>query len=174
VGALSPYRGFADIGGKFEAWRHRAGAEAIFRPHLERSPWMRFNVAVCEDTRCCAGCRSNYQAALPLSNLACERPGPTEKSMRQPTGDAHTGLAPSVPAFGRRDATQRDSAAEASCVLRVQHPRVRVDERTIAVPPKASFSDIIHRVARCQEETFQPRSGNKVYSSCAVHRKIGL
>jgi hypothetical protein len=22
-----------------------------FRPHLERSPWMRFNVAVCEDTR---------------------------------------------------------------------------------------------------------------------------
>ncbi len=24
---------------------------AIFRPHLERSPWMRFNVAVCEDTR---------------------------------------------------------------------------------------------------------------------------
>ncbi len=24
---------------------------AVFRPHLERSPWMRFNVAVCEDTR---------------------------------------------------------------------------------------------------------------------------
>lgn len=24
---------------------------AIFRPHLETSPWMRFNVAVCEDTR---------------------------------------------------------------------------------------------------------------------------
>jgi DNA-binding transcriptional MocR family regulator len=24
---------------------------AIFRPHLERSPWMRFNVALCEDTR---------------------------------------------------------------------------------------------------------------------------
>lgn len=24
---------------------------AIFRPHLERSPWMRFNVAVCEDAR---------------------------------------------------------------------------------------------------------------------------
>jgi DNA-binding transcriptional MocR family regulator len=24
---------------------------AIFRPHLERSPWMRFNVSVCEDTR---------------------------------------------------------------------------------------------------------------------------
>ncbi|MGP0089766.1 MAG: PLP-dependent aminotransferase family protein [Xanthobacteraceae bacterium] len=24
---------------------------AIFRPHLERSPWMRFNVTVCEDTR---------------------------------------------------------------------------------------------------------------------------
>ncbi|HTV27945.1 MAG TPA: aminotransferase class I/II-fold pyridoxal phosphate-dependent enzyme [Xanthobacteraceae bacterium] len=24
---------------------------AIFRPHLEPSPWMRFNVAVCEDTR---------------------------------------------------------------------------------------------------------------------------
>jgi DNA-binding transcriptional MocR family regulator len=23
----------------------------VFRPHLERSPWMRFNVAVCEDTR---------------------------------------------------------------------------------------------------------------------------
>jgi DNA-binding transcriptional MocR family regulator len=21
----------------------------VFRPHLERSPWMRFNVAVCED-----------------------------------------------------------------------------------------------------------------------------
>jgi DNA-binding transcriptional MocR family regulator len=24
---------------------------AVFRPHLERSPWMRFNVAVCEDAR---------------------------------------------------------------------------------------------------------------------------
>jgi hypothetical protein len=24
---------------------------AIFRPHLERSPWMRFNVAVCRDMR---------------------------------------------------------------------------------------------------------------------------
>lgn len=24
---------------------------AVFRPHLERSPWMRFNVATCEDTR---------------------------------------------------------------------------------------------------------------------------
>src|SRR6202034_4805881 len=24
---------------------------AVFRPHLECSPWMRFNVAVCEDTR---------------------------------------------------------------------------------------------------------------------------
>ena len=24
---------------------------AIFRPHLERSPWMRFNVTVCEDAR---------------------------------------------------------------------------------------------------------------------------
>jgi DNA-binding transcriptional MocR family regulator len=24
---------------------------AVFRPHLERSPWMRFNVTVCEDTR---------------------------------------------------------------------------------------------------------------------------
>ena len=24
---------------------------AVFRPHLERSPWMRFNVAVCEDKR---------------------------------------------------------------------------------------------------------------------------
>ena len=23
----------------------------VFRPHLEGSPWMRFNVAVCEDTR---------------------------------------------------------------------------------------------------------------------------
>ena len=23
----------------------------VFRPHLERSPWMRFNVAVCEETR---------------------------------------------------------------------------------------------------------------------------
>ena len=23
----------------------------VFRPHLERSPWLRFNVAVCEDTR---------------------------------------------------------------------------------------------------------------------------
>ena len=23
----------------------------VFRPHLERSPWMRFNIAVCEDTR---------------------------------------------------------------------------------------------------------------------------
>ena len=24
---------------------------AVFRPHLERSPWMRFNVAVCDDPR---------------------------------------------------------------------------------------------------------------------------
>jgi DNA-binding transcriptional MocR family regulator len=24
---------------------------AVFRPHLERSPWMRFNVSVCEDMR---------------------------------------------------------------------------------------------------------------------------
>ena len=24
---------------------------AVFRPHLERSPWLRFNVTVCEDTR---------------------------------------------------------------------------------------------------------------------------
>jgi DNA-binding transcriptional MocR family regulator len=24
---------------------------AVFRPHLERSPWMRFNVAVCENAR---------------------------------------------------------------------------------------------------------------------------
>src|SRR6516165_7787564 len=24
---------------------------AVFRPHLERSPWMRFNVAVCDDRR---------------------------------------------------------------------------------------------------------------------------
>ena len=24
---------------------------AVFRPHLERSAWMRFNVAVCEDKR---------------------------------------------------------------------------------------------------------------------------
>jgi DNA-binding transcriptional MocR family regulator len=24
---------------------------AVFRPHLERSPWMRFNVAVCDDKR---------------------------------------------------------------------------------------------------------------------------
>jgi hypothetical protein len=23
----------------------------VFRPHLERSPWMRFNVTICEDTR---------------------------------------------------------------------------------------------------------------------------
>jgi hypothetical protein len=23
----------------------------VFRPHLERSPWMRFNVAVCEEPR---------------------------------------------------------------------------------------------------------------------------
>jgi hypothetical protein len=23
----------------------------VLRPHLERSPWMRFNVAVCEDPR---------------------------------------------------------------------------------------------------------------------------
>jgi DNA-binding transcriptional MocR family regulator len=23
----------------------------VFRPHLERSPWMRFNVAVCENAR---------------------------------------------------------------------------------------------------------------------------
>jgi len=26
----------------------------VFRPHLERSPWMRFNVAVCEDRRALA------------------------------------------------------------------------------------------------------------------------
>jgi DNA-binding transcriptional MocR family regulator len=24
---------------------------SVFRPHLERSPWMRFNVAVCEEPR---------------------------------------------------------------------------------------------------------------------------
>jgi hypothetical protein len=24
---------------------------AVFRPHLERSPWMRFNVSICEDVR---------------------------------------------------------------------------------------------------------------------------
>jgi DNA-binding transcriptional MocR family regulator len=24
---------------------------AVFRPHLERSPWMRFNVTTCDDTR---------------------------------------------------------------------------------------------------------------------------
>jgi hypothetical protein len=24
---------------------------AVFRSHLERSPWMRFNVTVCEDPR---------------------------------------------------------------------------------------------------------------------------
>jgi len=24
---------------------------AVFRPHLERSPWMRFNVTACEDVR---------------------------------------------------------------------------------------------------------------------------
>jgi hypothetical protein len=24
---------------------------AVFRPHLERSPWMRFNVAVCEEPK---------------------------------------------------------------------------------------------------------------------------
>jgi hypothetical protein len=24
---------------------------AVFRPHLERSAWMRFNVTVCEDKR---------------------------------------------------------------------------------------------------------------------------
>jgi len=24
---------------------------AVFRPHLERSPWMRFNVTVCDDKR---------------------------------------------------------------------------------------------------------------------------
>jgi DNA-binding transcriptional MocR family regulator len=24
---------------------------AVFRPHLERSPWMRFNVATCDDVR---------------------------------------------------------------------------------------------------------------------------
>jgi DNA-binding transcriptional MocR family regulator len=24
---------------------------AVFRPHLERSPWMRFNVTTCEETR---------------------------------------------------------------------------------------------------------------------------
>jgi hypothetical protein len=23
----------------------------VFRPHLERSPWLPFNLAVCEDTR---------------------------------------------------------------------------------------------------------------------------
>jgi len=24
---------------------------AVFRPHLERTPWLRFNVTACEDTR---------------------------------------------------------------------------------------------------------------------------
>ena len=23
----------------------------VFRPHLERSPWMRFNIAICDDAR---------------------------------------------------------------------------------------------------------------------------
>ncbi|HWX33013.1 MAG TPA: hypothetical protein VNZ53_36980 [Steroidobacteraceae bacterium] len=29
----------------------RLAPGTVFRPHLERSPWMRFNVAVCVDTR---------------------------------------------------------------------------------------------------------------------------
>ena len=37
-----------------ETARHRGlmlAPGTVFRPHLERSPWMRFNVAVCEDPR---------------------------------------------------------------------------------------------------------------------------
>ena len=36
---------------KRRAWGSDARAGQVFRPHLERSPWMRFNVAVCEDPR---------------------------------------------------------------------------------------------------------------------------
>jgi DNA-binding transcriptional MocR family regulator len=37
-----------------EAWRPEGimiAPGAVFRPHLERSPWMRFGVAVCADKR---------------------------------------------------------------------------------------------------------------------------
>jgi DNA-binding transcriptional MocR family regulator len=37
-----------------EAAQHRGlmlAPGTVFRPHLERSPWMRLNVAVCEDPR---------------------------------------------------------------------------------------------------------------------------
>jgi hypothetical protein len=35
----------------------------VFRPNLERSPWMRFNVAVCEDTRVLDGLRQLASSA---------------------------------------------------------------------------------------------------------------
>jgi DNA-binding transcriptional MocR family regulator len=41
----------------------------IFRPHLERSPWLRFNVAVCEDARVQRWLQR--QAADTAANAAC-------------------------------------------------------------------------------------------------------
>jgi hypothetical protein len=41
-----------DAGGSRSAMVYSVFAPgAVFRPHLERSAWMRFNVTACEDTR---------------------------------------------------------------------------------------------------------------------------
>ena len=38
---------------------------AVFRPHLERSPWMRFNVAICDDARILRWLERTASAAAP-------------------------------------------------------------------------------------------------------------
>ena len=38
---------------------------AVFRPHLERSPWMRFNVAICDDVRIQRWLERTASAAAP-------------------------------------------------------------------------------------------------------------
>jgi hypothetical protein len=56
LGVMTASRGLACTGGGVAARRHYARAGAVFRPHLERSPWMRFNVTVCDDSRVSGGC----------------------------------------------------------------------------------------------------------------------
>ena len=45
----------------------------VFRPHLERSPWMRFNVAVCEDTA-----RAGLAAAAGVEHGDVTQPAETD------------------------------------------------------------------------------------------------
>ena len=52
VGAVAACRGLAASGRTGAARRDSCWRPAtVFRPHLEPSPWMRFNVSTCEDTR---------------------------------------------------------------------------------------------------------------------------